>query len=80
MKKLLFISVLCFLLSCAGTIPDMPNYQTSKGRECGVECQKDYSDCMDLEVRPDYLLMSPRKRACGQKLEQCYQLCWEQDK
>jgi hypothetical protein len=35
---------------------------------------------MKNEVRPDYLLMSPRKGACQKMLRECYDTCADNEK
>ena len=80
MKKLLVCIALGVLFGCANTGPQMPNYTTPKGEECAAACRNDYSDCMKSDVRPDFLLFSPRKRACEKMLRECYGGCLEKDK
>jgi len=72
--------VLGLLVSCTASVPPMPNYETSTGQECGIDCQAQYSACMENELRPDYLLMSPRKEACQKMLCGCYDACLEKEK
>jgi len=70
-RRLIFVA-LGFVLSCASTVPPMPGYQTDRGQECGLKCQTQYNACMKNEVRPDFLVMSPRKEACQKMLRGCY--------
>jgi hypothetical protein len=79
MKMALSFIALALFLGCAST-PDMPGYETARGKTCAKECQQEHSECMQLDVRPDYLVMSPRKRACGKMLSECYQSCLEKEK
>ena len=79
MKMALLFIALALSLGCAST-PDMPVYETDRGKNCAKGCQQEHSECMQLDVRPDYLLMSPRKRACGKMLSECYQSCLKQEK
>jgi hypothetical protein len=80
MMNLVLLIVLGLLSGCAASVPPMPVYQTTRGKECALECQNDYSDCMKLEVRPDYLIASPRKKACEKMIKDCYYLCAEQER
>ena len=80
MSRLLIFVALVLLFSCATSVPPMPNYQTDGGKECGLDCQTQYSACMKNEVRPDFLLMSPRKEACQKMLRGCYDTCLDKEK
>jgi len=68
---------LVLLIGCAQKIPPMPKVETSTPtvRICSQGCQSDYTACMALDIRPDYLLFSPRKQACQKMLEECYRSC-----
>lgn len=77
MLKTSLVLVLATLLSCASAVPPPPAYQTMRGQTCGRDCQSRYAACMQNELRPDYLLMSPRKRACGKMLRECHDGCLE---
>jgi hypothetical protein len=68
------------LFGCATKMPEKPRYETSYGEECAADCEKDYSDCLASEIRPDYLFMSPRKKACQNLIRGCYQLCSKKEK
>lgn len=80
MKKLFVCIALGVLVGCANTDVQMPNYTTPEGEACATTCRNDYSDCMKLEVRPDFTLFSPRKRACEKVLRECYGKCLDKDK
>ena len=81
MKYLLPLITLVLLFGCATPMPDKPKYQTSKGEQCAEDCQQDYSDCLASDdLRPDYLIVSPRKEACKKGIISCYQLCLEEEK
>ena len=79
MKWMMIILVLWLLAACATSVPPMPDYQTDRGQECGRECQTQYSACMKNDIRPDYLLFSPRKEACRKMLRECYNICLDKD-
>jgi hypothetical protein len=79
MLRILIIIALCWLFSCATSVPPMPLYQTDRGQECGRACQNQYSGCMKNEMRPDFLLFSPRKEACQEMLRECYNTCLDKD-
>ena len=79
MWRILIFMTLGLLLSCTASVPPMPAYRTESGKECGLNCQAQYSACMQNEVRPDYLLMSPRKEACQKMLRECYDACSSKD-
>ena len=68
------------LFGCATKMPEKPRYETSYGEECAAGCEKDYSDCLASEIRPDYLFLSPRKKACQNLIRDCYQLCSQKEK
>lgn len=80
MVRIMIILALCITASCATSVPPMPDYQTNRAQECGRDCHRQYSSCMKNEIRPDYLLFSPRKEACQQMLRECYNTCLEKDK
>ena len=79
MLRILIIVALCWLFSCATSVPPMPHYQTDQGQECGRDCQIQYSGCMKNEIRPDFLLFSPRNEACQKMLRGCYNTCLDKD-
>ena len=79
MKNFLPLIILVLLFGCATPMPDKPKFETSKGEQCAEDCQQDYSECLESDVRPDYLIASPRKEACRKMLVSCYQLCLEQE-
>lgn len=79
MKVFFLLIALGVLFGCAKP-PQMPNYETSYGKECALACEKDYSDCLASDVRPDFLILSPRKSACQKWLNGCYQLCLKKEK
>ena len=79
MLRILIIIALCWLFSCATSVPPMPLYQTGRGQECGRACQNQYSGCMKNDIRPDFLLFSPRKEACQKMLRECYNTCLDKD-
>ena len=80
MARLWIFVALGLLCSCATSVPPMPSYQTDSGKTCGRDCQNQYSACMKNEVRPDFLLMSPRKDACQKMLRECYDTCLSEEK
>ena len=80
MVRILLFMALGLLLSCATTVPPPPDYQTESGQNCGHACQTQYTGCMENDVRPDYLLMSPRKEACQKMLRECYDTCLDKEK
>ncbi len=80
MVRILITVAMGLLLSCAASVPPPPAYQTDRGQKCGQTCQTQYTACMENEVRPDYLLMSPRKEACQKMLRECYDSCLNKDK
>jgi hypothetical protein len=75
----LFVAI-ALVFGCATSMPEKPFCNTPAGKECAEQCLKEYSRCMESEVRPDYLLLSPRKEACGKTLNECYRRCLEKDK
>jgi hypothetical protein len=75
----MIILALWLLAACATSVPLMPDYQTNRGQACGRECQTQYSACMKNDIRPDYLLFSPRKEACQKMLRECYDTCLDKD-
>lgn len=75
MLKTMIILAGCFLASCAASDPPMPDYRTDRGQACGHQCQTQYSACMKNDIRPDYLLFSPRKEACRKMLRECHNTC-----
>jgi uncharacterized lipoprotein YmbA len=74
------VVALALVFGCATSVPEKPFYNTPAGKQCAEQCQKQYSTCMESEVRPDYFLASPRKDACGKMLNECYRRCLEKDK
>jgi len=80
MRKSLVLIALGLVSGCATSMPEKPFYNTPAGKQCAEQCQKQYSTCMESEVRPDYFLASPRKDACGKMLNECYRRCLEKDK
>jgi hypothetical protein len=79
MLRTMIIFALWLLAACATSVPPMPDYQTNRGQTCGRECQTQYSACMKNDIRPDYLLFSPRKEACQKMLRECYDTCLDKD-
>ena len=93
MRKLLLL-VFMFLIACTPLpkgpdyriAPDIPALKTSKGRECAMQCQRDHSLCNDgcqRVVAFDHSSMKQRNWCfwnCNKKLDQCYQLCLEDEK
>ena len=75
--KWLTLILLVLISACARTIPPMPDYNTVSEIECGENCQIEYAECMELDIRPDYLIISPRKAACKKQLNECYLDCRE---
>ena len=73
------------IIGCAITpMPQMPRYKTSKGRKCAVECQRIYSDCIKKGTPQGDLFGAPRtpidrQEECRQMLNECYQLCLDED-
>lgn len=83
MKKR-FLSVALFLVfGCAGAqpLPDLPSFQTGKGTECAMHCQKMHSWCIGGCVKGED--KGARKTCfdqCGEKLRDCYDLCLVEDR
>jgi hypothetical protein len=75
MTRILIVAALGALVSCASSVPPMPGYRTDEAKQCGLACQRQYAACMQNDIRPDFLLMSPRKEACGKMLRECYDTC-----
>lgn len=75
MGKFLALITLAVLLGCMKQLAPMPKFETPAGEECALACQRDYSGCMALDIRPDFLLFSPRETACKKMLQECYQSC-----
>ncbi len=82
MKKPSLLLVLVLLFGCtrARSLPDMPAFQTQRGAECAMDCQKMHSWCTSGCVKGE----SKRARKtcfslCSEKLEDCYSLCSIQD-
>jgi hypothetical protein len=80
MKFFLALIVASILFGCATKMPEKPRFQTSSGEECAANCESDYSDCLASEIRPDYLILSPRKKACRNLIRDCYHLCLQKEK
>ena len=80
MRVLIALIVIGVLFGCAAKMPEKPRYKTSLGEECAANCERDYSDCLADEIRPDYLVLSPRKKACQKLVRDCYQKCVEKEK
>jgi hypothetical protein len=80
MKIILALIVLSVLVGCAAKMPEKPRYETTYGEECAADCKRDYPDCLAAEIRPDYLILSPRKKACQKLIRDCYQRCSEKEK
>lgn len=80
MWRIIFITAIGLIFSCTTAAPPPPGYQTEAGQKCGRVCQTQYTACMENEIRPDYLLMSPRKRACEKMLRECYGNCLADEK
>ena len=80
MKVLIALIAVGVLFGCAARMPEKPRYKTSFGDECAANCERDYSDCLADAIRPDYLILSPRKKACQKVIRDCYQLCLEKEK
>jgi hypothetical protein len=79
MLRTMIIFALWLLAACATSVPPMPDYQTNRGQACGRECQTQYSACMKNDIRPDYMLFSPRQEACQKMLRECYDTCLDKD-
>jgi hypothetical protein len=75
MSRILIVAALGFLLSCASPVPPIPGYWTEAQKRCGGDCQVRYTACMENDIRPDYLLISPRRDACRKMLRECYDAC-----
>ena len=80
MKPFLALMAAIILIGCAAKIPEKPIYKTPLGDACAADCQRIYNDCMASEIRPDYLILSPRKKACENLIRDCYQRCAEKEK
>ena len=80
MSRFLIFVALGMLFSCATSVPPMPGFRTDGAKECGRDCQTQYSACMKNEIRPDFLLFSPRKEACQKMLRECYDTCSSKEK
>ena len=82
MRKGFVWITLVLLLGCAPKIPPMPTIETPTPavEECAQECKGKYTECMALDIRPDYLLLSPRKWACKKQIQECYQSCLDKEK
>ena len=80
MKVLIALIAVGVLVGCAAKMPEKPRYKTSFGEECAANCERDYSDCLADDIRPDYLVLSPRNKACQKLIRGCYQKCLEKDK
>jgi hypothetical protein len=80
MRKSVVLIAIGLVFGCATSIPEKPFYNTPAGKQCAEQCREQYSVCMESEVRPDFLLLSPRKEACGKMLNECYQRCLGEDK
>ena len=80
MRLLAGLIILIFFCGCAASAPPRPVFTTAAGEACAGDCQADYDSCMQNEIRPDYLVFSPRKKACGKMLRGCYDRCSEKEK
>ena len=86
MKRAILV-ISAFLLSGCATqpLPQMPQYETSEGRDCAMECQRSYLDCIDSWRNSEICLgLGPipadRVNDCRQILDECYQLCTAEEK
>ena len=80
MKKWWAFIALGVLLGCAKEMPHKPHFETTYGEECAADCEKDYSECLESNIRPDFLVLSPREKACQKLIRDCYQLCSAKEK
>ncbi|UCG13705.1 MAG: hypothetical protein JSU72_04310 [Deltaproteobacteria bacterium] len=88
MKKLLALIMVCLVFGCAApkiSLPDSPQYETSRGRDCAMKCQSNYVDCLRAWQYSETCLgfgaiPSARVDDCRQLLGECYQFCSEEDK
>lgn len=80
MLRFLILVALGMLFSCATSVPPMPDFRTDGTKACGRDCQTQYSACMKNEIRPDFLLFSPRKEACQKMLRECHDTCLSKEK
>ncbi|CAB1064288.1 hypothetical protein D1BOALGB6SA_9080 [Olavius sp. associated proteobacterium Delta 1] len=62
MKKFWALIALGVLLGCAKEMPQKPHYETAYGEECAADCEKDYSECLASNIRPDFVVYLPAKK------------------
>ena len=76
--------IVFLLLGCATLIPmpESPQYNTSKGRLCAVECQRKYEGCVQAWKYTGSFSSASNERVneCRQILGECYQFCLEDEK
>jgi hypothetical protein len=72
------------LFGCASSIPmpQTPNYTTSEGRECAMECQRNYEVCVQAWKYTGSFSSASTERVneCRHLLGDCYQFCLADEK
>ena len=75
--------IVSFLLGCASSVPmpNSPEYNTSKGRQCATECQRKYEGCVQAWKYTGSFSSASTERVneCRQILADCYQFCLEDE-
>ena len=80
MKKWLALVAIVILFGCAKEIIQKPRFETANGEQCAADCETVYADCLASNIRPDFLISSPRKKACQKLIRDCYQLCQNKER
>lgn len=78
------VTLVLFLFGCASSVPmpQPPKYSTSEGRECALECQRKYEDCVQAWKYTGAFSSAATERVneCRELLDGCYQFCLDDEK
>ena len=98
MRKVLYLLLFLSIVECKAVFkkqtpePQMPEYRTAKGYECGVRARNAHSDCVKgcssfnkngqsaHLARVGWLEIHNCVNRCNKTLEEHYELCFEEDK
>ncbi len=81
--SVLAVTLVLFLFGCASLdpMPQPPKYATTDGRECALECQRKYEDCVQAWKYTGSFSSASTERVneCRQLLGDCYQFCLDDE-
>lgn len=74
-QKIMFLLLGSILAGCIAPMPKPPVAKSDKGRECVLQCQERYNQCLRAAQGTWGAATTNIIKQCNQMLDDCYTLC-----